>query len=404
VATPSPSDKPLRTVIAGGGVAALEAALGLHTLAQDRVELQLVAPEREFTYRPLAVAEPFRVGDVRRFPLQGLAEAVGVDFRNGTVASVDTERHVIATNGDELSYNVLLLALGARPVPAVANALTFRGPEDGAAFAELLEEAVAGSVRSIVFALPLEARWPLPLYELALMTGTYMTDRGAMGVSITVVTHEDAPLALFGAEASEAMRELLELRGIGVRTRAVPLGFEDGALRVAPGEALTADRVVALPRSEGPRFPGIAHDRHGFVATDDFGLVVSEKDVYAAGDMTQFPLKQGGIATQQADAAATAIAARAGASVEPAPFRPVLRGLLLTGMAPRYLRAGAGTRPGLDVEPLWWPPAKIVGRYLTPFLAEKLELGETVVGPLREGTIPIELELHPRGEPGWSPI
>jgi sulfide:quinone oxidoreductase len=120
--------------------------------------------------------------------------------------------------------------------------------------------------------------------------------------------------------------------------------------------------------------------------------------------MTQFPLKQGGIASQQADAAAAAIAARSGAPVEPTPFRPVLRGLLLTGMAPRYLRAEAGTRPGLDIEPLWWPPAKIVGRYLTPFLAAELGLAETVVGPLHEGGIPIEVELDPHDYSTWSRV
>jgi sulfide:quinone oxidoreductase len=405
MSTPSPSEKPLRVVIAGGGVAALEAMLALRALAEDRVALQLVAPAREFTYRPLAVVEPFRVGEVGRFPLRTLTEAAGAELRQGMVTSVDPERHVVVgDSGEETSYDVLLLALGARPTPAVANALTFRGPQDGPALAALLEEAVAGSVRSIVFALPVEARWPLPLYELALLTGTFLTDRGTRGVAITFVTPEDAPLALFGAEASEAIRELLELRGIELRLRTVPLRFEGGALHVAPEGLIEADRVVALPRLEGPRLPGIPCDRRGFVSTDDFGRVVSEEDVYAAGDMTEFPLKQGGIATQQSDAAATAIAARSGAPVEPAPFRPVLRGLLLTGMAPRYLRAEAGTRPGLDIEPLWWPPAKIVGRYLTPFLATKFGLAETVVGPLREGAIPIEVELDPRDYSTWSPI
>jgi sulfide:quinone oxidoreductase len=402
---PSPSGKPLRVVIAGGGVAALEATLAVRELAADRVALQLVAPEREFTYRPLAVVEPFRVGEVERFPLPMLTDAAGAELRQGLVASVDPERHVVAgEGGEELSYDLLLLAVGARPMPAVANALTFRGPQDGPALAAVLEDAVAGSVRSIVFALPVEARWPLPPYELALLTGNHLTDRSTKGVAITLVTPEDAPLALFGAEASEAIRELLALRGIDVRLRTVPLRFEGGALHVAPEGAIEGDRVVALPRFEGPRLPGIAYDRLGFVSTDDFGRILSEEDVYAAGDMTQFPLKQGGIATQQADAAAAAIAARAGAPVEPTPFRPVLRGLLLTGMAPRYLRAEAGTRPGLDIEPLWWPPAKIVGRYLTPLLAAKFGLAETVVGPLREGAIPIEVELDPRNYSTWSPI
>jgi sulfide:quinone oxidoreductase len=403
--TPSRSRHRLRVVVAGGGVAALEAILALHTLAEDRVTLELVAPEPNFTYRPLAVAEPFRVADVRRFPLSMFTEAAGAELRQGTITAVDPARHVVALDsGDEISYDLLLLALGARPRPAVADALTFRGPEDDAAFSDLLEDALAGSVRRIVFAIPVEARWPLPLYELALLMGTYLTDRGTMGVSITLVTPEDAPLALFGAEGSSAIRELLELRGIDVRLRTVPLRFEDGALEVAPKASLEADRVVALPRLDGPRLPGIPHDRHGFVSTDDFGRLMSEEDIYAAGDMTQFPLKQGGIATQQADAAATAIAARAGAPIQPTPFKPILRGVLFTGRAPRYLRAEAGIRPGLDVEPLWWPPAKIVGRYLTPFLAAKAGLGETPVGPLREGAIPVEVELDPRGETRWSPI
>ena len=61
--------------------------------------------------------------------------------------------------------------------------------------------------------------------------------------------------------------------------------------------------------------------------------------VLAAGDATTFPIKQGGLATQQADAAAATIAHALGATVEPTPFAPVLRGLLLTGGAPLYLRA-----------------------------------------------------------------
>jgi sulfide:quinone oxidoreductase len=106
-------------------------------------------------------------------------------------------------------------------------------------------------------------------------------------------------------------------------------------------------------------------------------------DVFAAGDATTFPLKQGGLATQQADAAAEAIAAAYGAPLDPAPFRPVLRGLLLTGGAPLYLRArltDAGepqeqtarrtrTTSAVSGRALWWPPTKIAGRYLAPLLA-----------------------------------
>src|SRR6266545_408329 len=387
---------PLHVLIAGAGVAALEAALALQALARDDVSVELAAPEAEFTYRPLAVTEPFRVGEVRRFPLQQLAESAGARLRTGSVAAVDPERKVVTLeNGQELTYDILLLALGARPREAVTGALTFRGPQDGPALSALLDKTTAGEIRRIAFAVPTGATWPLPLYELALLTAEYMAAHGTRGVEILLVTPEDHPLSLFGPAASEAVSELLAIRGIQLKTSVAPVRFEAGALRIVAERPIAVDAVVALPQLEGPRLPGVPHDERGFGLTD----------VYAAGDLTQFPLKQGGTATQQADAAASSIAADAGATVKPKPFRPVLRGLLLTGLAPRFLRADAtGAHSVIDTEPLWWPPAKIVGRYLTPFLAAKLGLAETVVGPLQEGAIPIEVELETSGRPAWSRV
>ena len=54
------------------------------------------------------------------------------------------------------------------------------------------------------------------------------------------------------------------------------------------------------------------------------------------------------------------------------------RGLLMTGMTARYLRSEPGGRGSeVDTEALWWPPAKIAGRYLGPFLAHHLHLAQT---------------------------
>jgi sulfide:quinone oxidoreductase len=392
----TPRDSRLHVLVAGGGVAALEAALALRAVASDRVAVAVVAPDREFVYRPLAVAEPFRVGEVRRFPLESLVDDAGARLHHGAVVAVDPDRHTVRTrDGDELSYDVLLLALGARSRAVIPGALTFAGPQSTPSVAGLLDEVVSGDVHSIAFAMPAGASWPLPLYELALLTSAYLAEHCTRNVELAIVTPEDEPLGLFGAAAGEAIRELLELRGIELQTRTTPIGWIDGRLQIVPEGEIEADRVVALPRLEGLRIPGIRHDGNGFVATDEHGRVESEVDLYAAGDMTQFPLKQGGIATQQADAAAAAIAAAAGADVDPAPFRPVLRGLLLTGMVPRYLRAEPGTAASAwDTEPLWWPPAKIVGRYLAPFLAQRLGLPETPVGA-SEG-VRVEVELDPQ--------
>ena len=110
-------------------------------------------------------------------------------------------------------------------------------------------------------------------------------------------------------------------------------------------------------------------DERGFLPTDAHGRVAP--GVLAAGDATDFPIKQGGLATQQADAAAASIAGR------PQPFKPVLRGLLLTGGAPLYLRAEGATCQ-VSWHPLWAPPGKVAGRYLAPYLstARPVALGD----------------------------
>lgn len=387
-------------------MAALEAALALEALAAGLVDVELVAPEKEFAYRPLLVAEPFGAGQVRTFPLARLADAAGVALRQGIVTGVDSDGHVVRTTaGEELPFDLLLLAPGGVPLSAVDGALCFRGPAEAEALARTIDDAAAGEIESIAFALPGGAGWPLPLYELALQARSHLVDRGSTDVAISIVTPEDTPLGAFGQTASDAVAELLEARGIELRLRTTPLAFRDGALAVAPTATVAADRVVALPRLDGPRLDGVLHDPNGFIPTDEHAQVADEIDVWAAGDATRFPLKQGGIATQQADAAAEAIAARAGARVEPTPFRPVLRGLLLTGMVPRYLRAEAGTAASsVDTEPLWWPPAKIVGRYLAPFLAKHLGISDELPAAAHEQAVRVEVELTPTGHGAWSEV
>jgi sulfide:quinone oxidoreductase len=363
---------PLRVLIVGGGVAALEATLALRALAEDRVDIDLLAPDDDFVYRPMAVAEPFHQGEVRRFPLARLVELAGARLTRGTLLRVDLERRRAATaDGDELEWDVLLLALGARAREGIPGSLTFRGPDDRAALTELVDEVLAGRFQTLTFALPTLAAWPLPLYELALMAKIRLEDTGATSVRVEVVTPEPEPLAVFGRGASASVKDLLETRGIGLRTHTTPVVFRNGALVVVPGRAIRTDRVVSIPVPEGRRIPGMPEGARGFVRTDEYGRVEGRDDVYAAGDMTTFPLKQGGIAAQQADAAAESIAALAGAPLTPRPFRPVLRGLLLTGLSPRYLAASLlDDSSAVDSEPLWWPPAKIVGRHLAPFLAK----------------------------------
>jgi sulfide:quinone oxidoreductase len=360
----------MHVLIVGGGVAGLEALLALRRRAEERVSIELLAAEPQFWYRPLAVAEPFGLGDVHGIDLSDIADECGALLTLGRLDSVDIDGHVVRIPaGAELDYDVLLITVGARPVEAVPGAFTFRGPADTDAFGSLLRELAESSGSRIVFALPGRASWPLPLYELALQTASRLSS-----LEVVLVTHEETPLQLFGPAASSAMATLLAERGIVLRTSSYPIGFEHGTLVLAPEGELAATHVVSLPRLEGPEIRGLPSDPQGFIPTDRSGRVVGVDDVFAAGDATDFPVKQGGLAAQQADAAAESIAVLAGAGLKAEPFRPILRGLILTGGASLYGRvelSGAGDPSTLTTEALWWPPGKIVGRYLGPFLAER---------------------------------
>jgi sulfide:quinone oxidoreductase len=363
-----------RVLIAGGGVAALEAALALRSIAEDRVSVELLAPEPHFWYRPLAVAAPFRLGEVLHLELDAIGREIGVDVTRGALVGIDAWRHVAYTSKNtQIEYEMLLIACGAVPMPAIPGALNFRGPADIEVVERLLGEIANGDVSSLAFVIPWGAVYSLPAYELALLAASHLDRTGPHGIAFSVVTPEAEPLQVFGPPASDAIRRLLSEIGVALRTDAYPSEVVDGMLRLIPDGVVEADRFVALPRLVGPPIDGIPQTVHGFIPVDAHCRVHGVGDVYAAGDITSFTVKQGGIATQQADAAAEAIAAAAGADIQPARFRPVLRGLLLTGTRPRYLRRELAFEPDLEpaasLEALWWPPAKIVGRHLAPFLA-----------------------------------
>jgi sulfide:quinone oxidoreductase len=232
-------------------------------------------------------------------------------------------------------------------------------------------------VRGVALVVPEGIAWTLPLYELALQLGVER-DPDGRAPRLVVVTAEETPLAAFGAEVSDELRDLLGGRGVTLYTASRAEAFEEGAIWIEFEGAVDIDAVVALPRLHGPSIDGLPHDDEGFIPIDRVARVAGVDHVYAAGDVCSFPFKQGGLAAQEADVAAAHIAWKIGAGPQPAPLELVLRGELLTGAAPRFLRARLARRGEehddgqVSREPLWWPPAKIAARELGPYLAERL--------------------------------
>ena len=384
-----------QVVIVGGGVAGLEALIGLRALAGDRVAVTLVSQDDWFVDRPLTVAEPFGLGSAERHPLPEIAAEFDARFVHATVAAVAAAEHRIScVGGPNLDFDTLILAPGARTRPPFADAIVFGVAGSGRAVKDMLSRLRSGEVRSAAFVVPSMAGWLLPLYELALMTGRELAQSKVEGAQLRLVTPEERPLALFGDPGSESVGRLLAAAGIEFigATRATVRGG-DLALG-ATGESVAVDCVVTLPLMRGPGLAGVpATQPDDFIPVDEYGRVEGIADVYAAGDAVDFPVKQGGLAAQQADAVAAHVAARHGARVDAAPFRPVLRGMLLTGDQPRFISGAPGADPDITGGwfPLWWPPTKIAGRYLPPYLLERSEA--EWLGPPDEGFIDVDIPI-----------
>ncbi len=363
-------------LIAGGGVAALEAVLALAQLAPGRLAVSVLAPGSEFVYRPMSVREPFAYPPASRYPLREIVSDAGAELIRGELAWLDPDARVAHTGaGEQIGYDALIIALGAVARPRYEHALTVDDRKLDETLQGLLQDIEGGYTHRLAFVSPGRMAWQLPIYELALMTAGRAYDSG-VELETTIVTPEDSPLAIFGERASSAVAALLERRGITTITSAYAEIPHAKEIVVNPGDRhMRVDRVVALPELYGPPLRGLPLAEHGFIRVSPFMQVPDAGPVYAAGDAIDFPIKHGGLASQQADVAALQVAALAGAPVTAEPFMPVIRGVLLTDEKPLYLTAeitgGHGFSSEISEEPTWSPPSKINAKYLAPYLAER---------------------------------
>ncbi|MBS1879221.1 MAG: FAD-dependent oxidoreductase [Actinobacteria bacterium] len=364
-----------RVVIVGGGVASLEAALTLRELAGDRAAVEIYSARSDFVYRPYAVGKPFGSAVLKTYDLPALVQRCGAELHTDSIVAVDAGARLASTyDGVSIAYDYLIFAAGASRQWPIPGATTFWGIAEVSDVEEVMARFEAGEIRRVAFTMPGVESWPLPMYELALLAEAELSRAGVENAELTVVTPEDAPLQVFGRGASEAVATLLAERGVEVISGTHPVRFHGGRLQVAPGDSLRFDAVISLPRLEGRAVRGLLHDSKGFVRIDDHCRVLNRERVYAAGDTTTFPVKQGGIAAQQADVAAEAIAAELGVPIEPRRFDPILRGVLWTGHEALFLQGwlggGHGETSTLSEAPPWDEGEdKIVARRLAPFLA-----------------------------------
>jgi sulfide:quinone oxidoreductase len=368
--TAAESGERFEVLIAGGGVAGLEAAFALQHLASDRVRVRVVSLGTDFVYRPLAIGEPFNRSHAVHMPLRELVQEAGAELISDALVHVDVDaRRAQLASGAELDYDALLVATGAT-IDSIHEHVT--GIDDARMdqlLHGLVQDIEEGYLHRLAVLIPAAPAWPLPAYELALMASERAFDM-QVELDVTIVTPERAPLDLFGPVASRALTTLLNERRIDVITSAWCEVPRSRSVLIHPGgQELQFDRIVALPALSGPDLGGLPRDGGGFLPVDEYGHVRGADRVWAAGDCTDVPIKQGGVSAELADVAAGAIAAMAGAHLHGRTFLPTVEGVLMTGGTARYLR-GRPAWPGDAGESVFEPvargsePPKIRARYL----------------------------------------
>lgn len=352
----------------------MEGLLRLRRLVGDAVEITIVAPAEELRYRPVAVQEPFSRPGVRRYPLRRIAQRTDAEWVQDGLEWLDPDEQLVHTaEGRSLPYDGLLVAVGARLTTPYDHVTVFDDARPDETYHGLVEDVEGGYTRSVALLLPDGPAWPLPVYELALMTAERAWSMNMEDLSIHLVTPEPAPLAAFGPQASDAVAELLRDSRIDLHTGSLAEVPESRQLVVRPSDTrLEPGRIVAMPRIAGPEIRDLPTAEDGFIPIDDRCRVkgLGER-VFAAGDAASFPVKQGGLGAQMADVAAEGIAALAGAEIEPGPLRPVIHGVLYTGREPLFLTAryvDGDIESEVSHEQAWPADEKIVAEELGPFL------------------------------------
>ncbi len=359
-----------KIVIVGGGVAALETAIGLHECKYVDVDVAMISPTADFNYRPFTVLEPFGIRHVAEMPIRSLVDGCDVELIVDKVSRVDqTFKRVMTSKGTLIDFDALVVTTGAETIEGLPGALTIGDRASLIKLRHMLSEIDAGLVRSIAFVATPGASWTLPIYECALLTAARARHQLQSAVRIHVITPEQCPLQIFGEAAGERVMALLQDAGIKLHTSTRAQSFDDGEVKTITGAKVPAARAVALPHLVGRRIPGLPHDANGFLPVDRLGHVDDTESIYAAGDITDFPVKQGSVAAQQADAIVSELAVRFGRAQESRPFRPQLHAVLLSEGSSTFIRASGDKGPhrGADVsdEPLWENAEKIFSRHLS---------------------------------------
>ncbi len=329
------SAKP-RVLVLGGGFAGLEATFYLRYKLKEKVDLTLVSERDYFIFKPNTIYIPFGEEPEKFFvKLDKPTKKKKIRFVQGNVTDIDPDRRTVMVDGTTHGYDHLVVATGAamraEEIPGLKDhALTLWTPEDmlelRTGLNGVAEKAAAGEKQKIVFLIPPNNRCSGPLYEIVLMTDTWLQKKKIRDkVDMTWATFEEGYIQAFGPRLNTVVTKEFRERGIDGRKGYIVTEVTCDDVRFQNGEVFPYDLLVSFP-------PYIAKERFGALPVDDRGFinvdpdsrrVIGRENIFAVGDAADFPIKQAFLALLQADAAADHLAAEIAGKKPEVDFEPM---------------------------------------------------------------------------------
>jgi sulfide:quinone oxidoreductase len=201
--------------------------------------------------------------------------------------------------------------------------------------------------------LPPNVPYAAPLYEMAFMIDSFLRDAHAREpVTITFVTCEASYIEAFGPLLNDLILERFEARGIVHHASTTVTTIEAGVANFANREPLPYDLLITFPPTGAAvPFPALPTNARGYLDTQlATRHVQGFTDIFAAGDASDFPIKQAFLALLQADAVAEGIAADIQGRLPRFVFEPVSKFVMEEFDTGLYAQAPFATEGGLHVE------------------------------------------------------
>lgn len=293
-------------VILGGGVGGIVVANELRRKLRHEHKVVLVEKNTEHAFAPsfLWLITGDRGADKITKPVRALLRS-GVEVIYAEVTAIDIPNRQISTTAQTLTYDFLVVALGAELAPElipglVESAHSFYTFQDAGKLRQALIEFKGTNIALVVSSLPYKC--PGAPHEAAMLVADYFSRRRRGGprdrVEVHLYTPEPQPMPVAGPQLGEAVKQMLTSKGIAFHPlhKLISVDAQNHTLSFDGKEPARYDMLIAIPPHRGPRvvrdagLTNPANGGTGWVSVDRSTLKTKYEDVYAIGDITAISL------------------------------------------------------------------------------------------------------------------